>query len=310
MSHLTIEQARGFCAVASAQSYILAAERLGLEGHVPLIRLVGRLGEAVGRGPLVSANSKGKVTVTAVGLEILPAAQRLVAAADGILDARAEIRFSAYPSIAARVATRCPQLLDADLPLVLNDVSEVSRDDGGRTLVRNVADGVLDLAIAPTGLTDEGELAERFLYTWALRIVPPETGDHPLAGRRTVTPADVARYRIAASPPGHKSRALLEGAFALDKIPLDVDLSSSSQEVLRSAAMTGRFVAVIPDDAFEDPEIGPCLVVDRKPIGGDYALYLRRRSTDEATGRRDVAIEQAAAAIVDALGRGAVRRRS
>lgn len=309
----TVEQARAFCEVAKAHSYIAAAERLNLAGHVPLIRLVSRFTKVVGRGPLVRADSRGRVTMTAAGLEILPAARRLVEAADALASTRPQVRFSAYPSIAARVATRCSELLVADVPLILTDVSEGSRDDGGRGLVRSVAEGTLDLAIAPTGLGSD-ELEERFLYAWDLRIVVPADPGHPLCGRRTVRPEEIASFRIAASPPGHKSREALIGAFALERVALRVELESTSQDVLRSVAEAGRtFVAVIPDDAFDDQPGWPRLVAGRRTIGGRYALYLRQRHPvggEAALPGRDVEIDRVATAIKNALAPATVRRPS
>lgn len=302
----TVEQARAFCAVAGAVSYKQAADRLHLSEHVPVIRLVNRFSKALGRGRLVLSNPRGEVWLTPAGREILPAAQRFVDSALALRELPAEIRFSAYPTIAGRVAQRCGDLLEAPVPLVMHDISEASREDGGWGLVHDVVAGRLDMAIAPIGLAHAG-LEEHFLYAWRLRVVLPEA-ESPLSGRKRVTPADLASWRIAASPVGHTSRDLLEAAFAAQGVDLKVALESPNQELLRSVARGGQhYVAVMPDDAFDTPDVrrGPCLTAPGMPrLGGGYALYIR--PTEWARGHsgassRDAAISAAALSLREAL---------
>lgn len=322
----TVEQAKAFCAVANASSYAEAAERLNLKGHVTLVRLVSRFTRTLGLGRLIEQEAKGRVRLTATGRRVLPAAQGFIESARELTELRPEIRFSAYPTIAGRLAKRCPALLEHDVPLVLKNISEANRQDGGWRLVHDVAAGRLDMAIAPAHLREE-HLVERFLYAWRLRVVFPEDGEgrdmaHPprdpmqvspkmqrLRQKKWVTPADIADFRIAVAPDGHRSRELLREAFAMADVDLKVALESPNQELLRAVALGGtQYVAVIPDDAFdlEDVRNAPYLHVkhEKKPFGGEYALYMRKREgagEEPLVSEHDAAIAEAADQLVDAF---------
>jgi DNA-binding transcriptional LysR family regulator len=276
-SQPTIEQARAFCAVAQAGSYRRAAERLGAgEPYIWLIRLVQRFEAALRRPALLDTSVRGVVSLTASGREVLPAAERFVAAAEALIEASTAIRFSAYPSIAGRVVARNADLLDGPMPLLLCDVSEGSRQDAGTGLVHDVETGTLDLAIAPGGMAT-GSVTEIPLYRWRLRVLLP-SGAEPHAGA-TIAPRQLANFSLAASPRRHSSREHLEHAFASDGVPLTIAIESSSQEMLRDLAQSStRHAAILPDDAFGPPDrsLGPALVTeDHREWGGSYALYVR-----------------------------------
>lgn len=308
----TVEQARAFCAVADASSYKDAAENLDLDEHVTLIRLISRFTKTLGLGRLIEPESKGRVRLTATGRRVLPAAKGFIESAGELIELRPEIRFSAYPTIAGRMAKRCPQLLEQDVPLVLKNISEANRQDGGWRLVHDVAGGRLDMAIAPAHLEEE-RLTERLLYSWRLRMIFPGDGADERAlemrERKSLTPADIEGFRIAAAPSGHKSRELLREAFAIANVDLKVALESPNQELLRAVALGGtKYVAVIPDDAFDEPDVAtaPYLQVDGldRHFGGEYALYVRKREDsgeDPTISELDAAINDAAEQLVKAF---------
>jgi DNA-binding transcriptional LysR family regulator len=271
----TVEQAHAFWMVAEEGSYKGAAERLGFADHVAVLRLVNRFTKALDRGPLVHSSTRGEVVLTALGREIVPAAKRYFEAAQALTSVRPEVRFSSYPAIAGRVAAFWGGLLDARIPLVLTGVSEASREDSGATLVKGVAEGRLDLVIAPAGM-GEG-LMETPLYSWKLRVVVPDGS--PLAGKKRVRPADIAALQIAAAPRGHTSRGLLSKAFALDGLDLHVALESPNPGLLRAVVKgSSRYVAVMPDDSLEGKDLrnGPELTArDDSCFEGNYSLYMR-----------------------------------
>ena len=306
----TIDQAKAFCEVADNRSYVRAGERLE-QTRMSVIRLVGRFAESVERGELFTPSRRGEVDLTAAGRELLPAARRFVAAADALTDNRAEIRFSAYPSIVQQVMTRCPDLLEAEVPMLLVDVSEESRGDGGRGLVSAVSSGRLDLVAAPSRLLSHKELEieglqELFLYSWQLRVVVPE--GHGFEAKDALAPAQLAGLQIGAAPAGHRSRALLEAAFAAAGTGLEVALESDSPEMLHSVARHSNLhVAIIPDDSFgaSDEGLGPSLTDgSRRCMGGDYSLYLRDLGLDgrSSPAGREVAVTRVATTIRAALG--------
>lgn len=309
----TLDQARAFCAVAEALSYREAAKNLGKGDHVKLVRLISRFTKTLGYGRLIEPEAKGRIRLTARGRSVLPAAKAFVEAALELTELRPEIRFSAYPTIAARMAQECPQLLEQKVPLVLKNVSEANRQDGGWKLVHDIVAGRLDMAIAPAGL-EEDSLTERPLYSWRLRVIFPGGAEDEetkkLRQRTYVTPAQIARFRIAVAPAGHKSRELLREAFDIANVTLKIALESPNQDLLRAVALGGtQHAAVIPDDAFfEVPNVktAPYLLVkgSKKRFGGDYALYMRKNEglRGELASNHEAAIANAAELLIEALG--------
>jgi DNA-binding transcriptional LysR family regulator len=301
--------------VARAGSYQDAAGSRELADYRPLMRKVKRLAHNLDKPDLLTATQRGKVALTPAGAEILPAAQWLVQAADALLQAHG-VRFSAFPSIASQVVTACHDLLDADDPLVLTDIGEGSRDDGGVGLVRKVEGGALDIAIAPEGLSISG-LKSRLLYDWRLRVVLPARGSGgTLSVRKELSPDELVDFEICAAPPGHSSRHQLEDAFRFAGVDLRVVIESTNQAVLRELATSGRrYVAVIPDDAFGRPhdQIGPELRgPDGRTWGGSYAVYWRRadplRQRGAAHEARDATIDEYVGRMIDSFAATAPRR--
>jgi DNA-binding transcriptional LysR family regulator len=282
-----VEQARAFCAVAEAGSYTGAARALDKD-RIAVNRLVSRFTAAVGRGVLVRANKAGRATLTTEGLAALGATRRFLAAADALLQHRPAVRFSAYPTIAQKLVREAPDLLDDTLRVEFVTVTDETRRGGGAGLVADVAAGRLDLAVAPGGQSMPG-VQERRLYSWHLRVIGPGRAFDPVGP--TLRPSALSGFRLAASPPGHRSRELLLGAFQDDGESLHVEVESESQEFLRDLALNShQHVAVIPDDAFEgvpDPALGPILSsANTHSYGGAYSLYCR---TEDATGSDDSA---------------------
>jgi DNA-binding transcriptional LysR family regulator len=309
----TVEQAQAFCAVADASSYKQAAANMGLSEHVTLVRLVSRFTKALNHGQLLEQESKGRVRLTAIGSRVLPAARAFVESDSELRELRPEIRFSAYPTIAGRMARECPELLEQEVPLVLKNISEANRQDGGWRLVHDVASGRLDMAIAPAHLPEE-RLTERPLYSWRLRVILPEDEEsepvRKLGRRKRVTPADIVNFRIAVAPAGHKSRELLRQAFEMADVNLKIALESPNQEFLQAVAQGGKqHVAVLPDDAFDAQGVkhAPSLYVrgSERKFGGEYALYMRRPEEPEdgevVLSDQDKAIAAAAEELVNAF---------
>jgi DNA-binding transcriptional LysR family regulator len=292
----TVEQARAFCSCASSGSYRGGAEVLGYQAHVAVIRLVQRFTQALGRGRLLAADPRGYVRLTPAGWEVLPVARRFVDAAEALREGHAGVRFSAYPSIAGQVVAACSDLLERNPPLILHQVSESSRGDGGRGLVRDVQGYALDIAIAPAGLGGIG-VEEAPLYRWTLRVLLPE--GNPLVSRTSVTPGELKDFEVAAAPIGHQSRQLLDSLCAREGQRIPIALESASQEVLRELVRASPFhAAVLPDDAFgaRNPNLGPALTgVDGQPWGGVYSVY--HRAIADPDDRHEVCVADIAETI-------------
>jgi DNA-binding transcriptional LysR family regulator len=297
----TVEQVQALVEVAKKGSYEAAAVELQLD-RTALVRRVDRLAKTLNRGPLVLPGGRG---LTRVGETVLFPARRFVAAVESLHSLRDEVRFSTYPTIAGRVIERCPGLLEVEqtTPLVLHDISEASRHDGGLSLVRAVANGDLDLTIAPSAM-NRPELREDFLYSWTLQIVLPP--GHTLRREAMLRPDQLEGLALVAAPATHRSRHLLEEAFQADEVPLKIDVESPNQHLLRQIALSSKYhAAALPSDAFWplfDDGARNLVTATGDTKGGRYAIYTRKRRSANAFGAaRDKTIDDIRQTIITEL---------
>lgn len=120
-----------------------------------------------------------------------------------------------------------------------------------RSIVAN-ATRIIDLALA-----DEIEVA--FLYRasvpGSLEVIASYQrdrylmvkSDHPLAGRRSVRLADIAPYPIIMPDHGMGTREAYDRVFGKLRVKPNVVLTTTSYELLRSAARVGVGVAIVND---------------------------------------------------------------
>lgn len=305
----TLEQAVVFCALADAavagQGMVAAAHALGHSDTKKVSGLLARFGNSLNRGPLIARPGRGKLELTAAGVEVLPWARQFVSAATNMRERPADIRFSAFPSVAARVVRVLARHFEApadgkDPRLVLHGVTESSRNDGGRGLVRRVISGEVDLVIAPSDLTND-TLMERPLYQPKLRIALP--AEHPLSSAAEITPTQLRDLHIMAAPKGHVSRGVLDDAFADAHVHLDIALESTDQHVLHDiASMSRHFAAAIPGDAFRDLDeaFGPVLRSGGHSMR-QYSLYQRPEDSKRGASTRGQQISDFANEIYDSF---------
>ena len=251
------------------------------------------------------STARGQVALTAAGEDLLPSARRFVTAASDLYGAERPIRLSTYPAIAALVAQVPPSLTERSPGLVFADIDEGQRSDAGRGLLQALHELAVDLVIAPEGMDDD-DVSSVPVYNWALRVVLPVDAALPGAPANTesVSPQELRRYNVAVAPEGHRSRALVERAYANAGVSLSVSVVSSNETFLWQVARNSRStVAIIPDDAFGGlflpRDIGPLLTDRSRPVGGRYALYTR--AAEGALAPRDRTIEELASVIADHL---------
>jgi DNA-binding transcriptional LysR family regulator len=274
----TVEQVRAFAELVETGSFVRAADALGFASDQPLVRLMHRYAAALGRGPLVLRGKNGTVNLTPAGREAIPAAHRFLEAVQSMSETVDAIRVTGYPAIVERIVAKEPGLVESPPGLILDNVDETSRYDHGRGLVERVKDYTVDIAVAPAGLGDD-EITEAELYAWQLRVILPRTAALRMRRGAILRPSDLRDWQIVAAPRRHRSRELLERAFAEDNLELRLRVESANQHLLAAIAKTSHaLAAVLPDDAFgrPDPTLGPVLAGKEGLLGGRYAIYTRR----------------------------------
>jgi DNA-binding transcriptional LysR family regulator len=191
----TLDQLRGFVAIAEEGSYARAADRLQMT-QPPLSRKIQALERQIGV-PLFLRTSRG-VELTTGGRVLLDEARRILALADAApLRARSvargvagTVRVGFTAMTALTVLGPWIRAADAHLPgvdLVLSEM--VSRDQ-----VEALLAGDIDVAVA-RGVPRSELLAARLVHTESLVLAAPH--DHPLATLdRPVRVAEIAEHAV------------------------------------------------------------------------------------------------------------------
>jgi DNA-binding transcriptional LysR family regulator len=244
----TLDQLRGFVAVAEELHFGRAAERLRMT-QPPLSRQIQKLERSVGVQLLDRDNRT--VALTTAGAAFLVEARRLLGRADGALDHVRRIHagsagtvsigftataaFGVLPSLLNRVGAAYPEI-DLDLQEL------VTRDQ-----LDGLVSGELDLGLARPPF-DTTTFASRLLHREALLVAVPST--HRLAGSTAaVSPADLANEPLIMHAP---TRARYFHDLVVRLLPVaDTDVVHSVSQVLTMLCLVaaGRGIAFVPASA-------------------------------------------------------------
>ena len=203
LTRFTLRQIEAFISVYEAQSFTMAASRLGLTAQATS-QLVSELESILGFR--LFDRTTRKVALSSAGRDFLASASTLlrhVRAADSAADdvrnrATGVVRIGAplvLASCALPLAIRQYQLIK---PKVVVRVRDVPVD----SLINRVSDGDVDLAVGPDRRTDDAVTATQlFDSAWVLWCSP----DHPLARHQSAVRWDeVATVAIVAAGRDHE----------------------------------------------------------------------------------------------------------
>jgi DNA-binding transcriptional LysR family regulator len=201
---IEFEDLRVFLAVAEHGSFGRAASALGL-AQPSVSNRIAALERRIGR-PLFSRSTRG-ATLTSAGERLVPHAQRGVQV---IEDAQAAARTTHFlPPIRVLLsASHAPVLL----PAVVDAYESADRPlsvsyDHGPNIVRAIAAGAADVGfLAPC----PHPTAVVLRSLGASPVVAVAAPDHPLAGHRRLTLADLANHPIAFSAWGEGAEVFVE----------------------------------------------------------------------------------------------------
>ncbi len=244
----TLDQLRGFVAVAEELHFGRAAERLRMT-QPPLSRQIQKLERSVGVQLLDRDNRT--VELTTAGAAFLVEARRLLGLADGALDHVRRIHagsagtvsigftataaFGVLPSLLNRVGAAYPEI-----DLELQEL--VTRDQ-----LDGLLSGDLDLGLARPPF-DTTTFASRLLHREALLVAVP--GTHRLAGvAGPVNPGDLANTSLIMHAP---TRARYFHDLVVRLLPVaDTDVVHSVGQVLTMLCLVaaGRGIAFVPESA-------------------------------------------------------------
>ncbi|SFC10687.1 hydrogen peroxide-inducible genes activator [Tropicimonas isoalkanivorans] len=240
----TLKQLRYFVALAEEGHYRKAAERAGIS-QPSLSLQIGNLEEVL-RLQLVERGRAGAV-LTPGGREVLARARRILGEVSALTETSDRIRTGLAGTIRlGSTPTSGPYLL----PKVVRRLHELYpalrifiRDGAPRDLLRDLLSGGHDLILVQLPVPSADVVVTR-LYREPLRLAVAR--DHPLAGRRGVTDADLGGENILA----------LSSVFALHSQIADVaeqvgatlsqDYQGTSLDTLRQMVAMGMGISFLP----------------------------------------------------------------
>ena len=242
MKHVTLRQLKVFESVARHLSFSRAAEELHLTQPAVSMQ-VKQLEEQAGL-PLTEMVGK-KVYLTEAGEEVARHARRIaqqLREADEALDALKGVRGGRLSigviSTAKYFAPRLLAEFRRRKPGIELNLSVSNRE----TVVRQLADNEIDLAIMGQPPQDFATVAEAFADHPLIIVAPP---DHPLAGSKKIVPIQLNEETFLIREPGSGTRATMERFFADSGIaPLHV-LEMVGNETIKQAVMAGLGLAFI-----------------------------------------------------------------
>lgn len=242
MRRLTLRQFRVFEAVARNLSFSRAAEELHLSQ--PAVSMQVRGIEAILGLPLTEQIGR-KIYLTDAGREVLHASQAITARLDDLQHNLAQLRSVDSGSLKLGVTATVNAVATGILvrfrgrhPGVAVHLDVSNRAAALDLLVNNR----VDLAIM--GQVPEGLdlAATRFMDNPLVVIAPP---DHPLAGKRKVTFAQVAAEPFLVRETGSGTRGAMERFFSERGLEIRSSMEMNSNEAIRQAVQAGLGLGIL-----------------------------------------------------------------
>ena len=239
----SLPELRVFLALAESGHFTRAAERVGMS-QSSLSAALGKLERLLGTR-LFDRHTRA-CRLTDAGIALLPAAQRLVAdwehlvadAQDFGRNARGRVSVAAPNAQCALLLPPVVRAFTDRYPGVRVQLHDVPEHEV-HALVRN---GVADLGIA-TQSDARSDLVATPLY--ADRFIAVMAPGSPLAGRRTLEWAQVARQPVIGYLPGNPVRRFLEEKLAGHGVRLDYAFEIALPWTMMGLAREGLGVAIV-----------------------------------------------------------------
>jgi DNA-binding transcriptional LysR family regulator len=269
----TLEQLRGFVAVADELHFGRAAARLKMT-QPPLSRQIQKLERVIGAQLLERDNRR--VTLTAAGQVFLVEARRLLGLADSAPELARRVSSGASGVVrigftAASTYGILGQLLN-DLAQELPDVDVDLAEMVTREQVAGLLNEEVDLGLGRPPF-DEDAFGHRLLHREALLVAAPE-GHRLLELGRSVTAADLASTPVVMHSPT-QAKYFYDLVAGVAPIAAENTVHTVSQVLtMLWLVAAGRGVAFVPESAARLPIEGVAFVRLETPVPEPVELHL------------------------------------
>jgi DNA-binding transcriptional LysR family regulator len=253
---------RAFLSVVELESFHGAAAALNLS-QPALSRRIQKLEAAIG-APLLERTTR-RVSITAVGRELLPLVQRMLDEFDSSLFAMRElgqrqagqVTIACLPTAAFYFLPRVIARFNEQYPNVRFSILDLSANDGLQSVARGEVEfGINLLGFAEPELTFDPLIEDPFVL--ACRR------DHPLAKKTKVAWADIEPYHLVTVSRASGNRTLLEAALVRSQVRLRWFYEVTHLSTSLGLVEAGLGISVLPKLATPQGE-HPIIVT--RPIG-------------------------------------------
>ncbi|HEV7370790.1 LysR family transcriptional regulator [Arenibaculum sp.] len=246
--HWTFRQLEAFEATARLGSMVKAAEELGLT-QPTLSMQVRKLSEGVG-APLFDHVGR-TLRLTDEGRDLLVMCREVFGAVARLEMALSERRGLQRGTLRIAAATTAkyfvPRLLGEFCHL--HPSIDAALEIGGRpAILARLREGLDDLYVF-SRLPDEPEVEAVPVLDDALVVVA--ASGHPLAGRRAIPLAEVAREPLVLREPGSGTRSAVDQRFAEAGLHPRVRMQIGSNEAIKQAVIGGLGLSILPQVSLE-----------------------------------------------------------
>jgi LysR family transcriptional activator of glutamate synthase operon len=155
---------------------------------------------------------------------------------------------------------------------------------GSDRALKVLQDGLVDLAIVmhQRHLVPKAGLVVRPLYTEPIGLLMAE--NHPLAGKETLTWAEIASYPQVVFKEGYGMRRLIEEEFLRRCLPLTVALELNTPDAFSAIVHSSPMIALLPQSILSEAVKQPGLTVRYCQAGDE--IFLQRQVAIVTTSDR------------------------
>ncbi len=276
MKNATLRQLRVFESAARHLSLTRAAEELHLTP--PAISIQVRQLEGHAKAPLFERSGRG-LKLTQAGAEVLAHTREVLAHIRGAEEALADLEALGRGLLDVGVINAgdhfFPWLVAAfrrQHAGIRIRLTVQNRDD----LLVRLAAQEMDLAVMSHPPAEAGFAATAFAPHPHVIVAAP---DHPLASRRRVPLASLARESLLAREPGSATRLAMDQAFAEGGVAPELEMEIASNETIKQAVAAGLGIGFLSAHAvLNEVDRGTLVVVDVQGFPVMRQWYVVRRS--------------------------------
>ena len=242
---MEIRQLKYFLQVADTLNFSKAARRLYVTQST-LSQQISHLEQEVGM-PLFERNSH-EVYLTEAGKELLPYAQQTVNAAGACAERMNDLRQMLAGELNVGVTFSFSNIMADTLIDFIHAYPHVRLNIAYRSM-RELMDGLkkrdLDLVLAFRPLCHDKDIDSRAIFSNRLAAIVSES--HPLAGRKSVTLAELERHDLVLPAPGMQARHALDHLLERRETSLRVMVEVNSVNVIFDLLRRSRLVSILSE---------------------------------------------------------------